>query len=475
MKFLYSIHTCVAAAMVVSLVFVDVAKSAYDDPAVAIRIVDNEVQVGTFEPSSYYLQWATPMGVWKNWDASTFLNFENPSLWLRGVFEPMEMVDTMDWEPPEHALLYSPAAVVPDEAGRHWFSVGRFGEDGQVYAQHAPEPLSFATASTPPVLSDEPKNNQAVATPDPGAVRLYWHNRTTRQPVVWHLGDSGLRKGGATVSAAYPASAWRIVGSADIDGDGTVDLVWHNSSTGRLVIWFLEPDGVLRRSQQVLDANLSTLWRVRGVEDMNGDGVPDLIFHNASTGRAVIWYLDAGGERIGSASVVDANVSTAWQIVGVADMNGDGNPDLVWHNAATGRALYWVLDNDGVYVSTVNILETAIATSWRVVGITDINGDSNPDIIWHHATTGRAHIWFLDGDGKWSSGVNIADVNLATAWQIKAVVDVNDDGTPDLVWHNTANGRTHTWFLDDTGRYVSGLDAISGGLATAWQIDSVSY
>ena len=445
-------------------------------PALALRVVDNELQVGTDSTAPYYLQWCTPMGDWANWNEGTRIDPMVPSLWFRGKFEDAQAADPMAWDPPEDATFYSADPVgVADDDGLAWATIGRLDGAGAIQAQAAPEPLSFGEDSSPPAYSAEPKKNQAMATPDPGRVRLYWQSRTTRQRVIWHLGDSGARKGGVVVSTSNPSSAWGIAGTGDVDGDGTEDLVWHNSTSGRVVIWFLDPDGVFRSSQQVVDANLATTWRIKGVEDMNGDGVPDLIWHQSTTGRAYVWALNADGERTSGWDVSETYPATAWQIKGVADMNGDANPDLLWHHASTGRAHIWFLDDQGKYASGTNVANVNLATAWQIKGVEDMNNDSNPDLIWHHATTGRAHIWFLNATGNYVSGTNVANVNLATSWKIKGVKDVNEDGNPDLVWHNTSSGRTHTWFLNATGNYMSGTNATSVNLATSWQVDAVSY
>ena len=445
-------------------------------PAIDLRIVDGEVRVGAPADASYYLQWSSTMGrQWENWNENTRIDPSTPSVWFRGVFEDANAQDPMTWDPPEDVSFFGLADATTGPDGWVWVSVGAQEADGTV--RGAPTPLAMlaeAESEPPPPVYAAPKNNQALATPDPGRVRLYWQHSSTRQPVIWHLGDSGERKGGVAVATANPASAWRIAGTADIDGDGTEDLIWHNSSSGRVAIWFLDPDGVFRSSQIVLDSNLATAWKIVGIRDMNRDGVPDLVFHHATTGRVHLWFLDNQGQYVSGANVADVNLATAWIIRGIEDMNGDGNPDLIWHHASTGRAHIWYLDNQGVYVSGANVANVNLATAWQIVGVQDMNGDGHPDLVWHHATTGRAHIWYLDDKGVYVSGANVANVNLATSWKVKGVRDVNADGYPDLIWHNSVSGRTHTWFLDDKGIYVGGTNATSVNLATSWQIHATS-
>ncbi|MGO4880514.1 MAG: FG-GAP repeat domain-containing protein, partial [Bryobacteraceae bacterium] len=65
-------------------------------------------------------------------------------------------------------------------------------------------------------------------------------------------------------------------------------------------------------------------------------------WQNPSTGAAQIWYMGgAGGTTItGSASISSGN---PWHIVGAADFDADGHPDLVWQNPSSGAAQIWYM------------------------------------------------------------------------------------------------------------------------------------
>jgi hypothetical protein len=61
-------------------------------------------------------------------------------------------------------------------------------------------------------------------------------------------------------------------------------------------------------------------YEVVGTADFNGDGTPDILWQNVTTGEASIWYMN-GTTRIGGGPITNANSSTAlqagssWQIV----------------------------------------------------------------------------------------------------------------------------------------------------------------
>src|SRR5882724_12905656 len=80
--------------------------------------------------------------------------------------------------------------------------------------------------------------------------------------------------------------------------------------------------------------------------DFNGDGHPDYVLYNANTRQTVIWYLN-NNVRIAGAS--GPTLPAGWSVVGVADFNfrlsaaGDGHPDYVLYNASTGQTAFGFL------------------------------------------------------------------------------------------------------------------------------------
>ena len=105
-------------------------------------------------------------------------------------------------------------------------------------------------------------------------------------------------------------------------------------------------------------------WQVKGVGDLNGDGNPDLVFQNQTSGQIVIWYL-SGGSFIGG-NLVNASLTPDWQVAGVADYNGDGLADLMFQNQTTNQGAVWFM-NGTTYLGG-SVLNTDIAAGWRIAG-----------------------------------------------------------------------------------------------------------
>jgi hypothetical protein len=55
-----------------------------------------------------------------------------------------------------------------------------------------------------------------------------------------------------------------------------------------------------------------------------------------------------------------------------------------------------------------------VSSAWQIEGIGDFNGDGKSDILWRH-TDGTLAIWFMDGTTFTSGGVAL----VPSAWQIK--------------------------------------------------------
>ena len=77
----------------------------------------------------------------------------------------------------------------------------------------------------------------------------------------------------------------------------------------------------------------------------------------------------------------------AWKVVGTADLNGDGHPDLLWQHQTAGMVVVWHLNGTG-YLDGATIVPS-MDPAWKVVGSADLNGDGHPDLLWQHQTRGE--------------------------------------------------------------------------------------
>jgi hypothetical protein len=75
-------------------------------------------------------------------------------------------------------------------------------------------------------------------------------------------------------------------------------------------------------SNAVLNQDPAAGWQLVGSADFDGNGTPDLVYWNPSNGDVVVDYY-SGTTLTGYANLVG---SPGWKVVAVADVNGDGVP-----------------------------------------------------------------------------------------------------------------------------------------------------
>src|SRR5262249_31134265 len=88
--------------------------------------------------------------------------------------------------------------------------------------------------------------------------------------------------------------------------------------------------------------------------------------------------------------------SPNWYVQTVGDMNGDGSPDLILRNTSTGQNAIWYMSGLTV-VSTENFLPTVSDLNWTITGTGDINSDGQMDIVWHNAANLNNAVWYMNG------------------------------------------------------------------------------
>ncbi len=211
------------------------------------------------------------------------------------------------------------------------------------------------------------------------------------------------------------AQSWpgvdRVMVVGDWDGDGYVDAMARETSTG--MIW-LYPG----RSTGGFGARTQgwTGWSGRSeitpVGDFDGDGRPDLMARG-SDGR--IWlYPGRGLAGFGAPVIMRSSLPTGSTIVPVGLWNDDGAPDILVQSSTGAMSLY--PGNGPGGLDDPVAIGSGFSRYTTLLGAGDLTGDGRADLL---ARTTDGSVWLLPGRGPSLelSGGRLADPRyVAHGW-----------------------------------------------------------
>jgi hypothetical protein len=234
----------------------------------------------------------------------------------------------------------------------------------------------------------------------------------------------------------------RAVAVLDINQDGKPDIV-----TGFYTFTVLIGDG---GGHFKPSNNYSVSVASVTAADLNGDGKPDLVMPTAFASNVSVLLADEPGSFLAPACYPAADLGEDTGPIVVADINGDGSPDVLSaiFNGGPAEAEGYVSVMSGEADGTLGSYRIFDAGGWftTAVAVGDFNRDGKLDLALanescaQHNCGGNVSILLGNGDGTFQTakpyftgGSNLYPVSVA-------VGDVNRDGKPDLVVADTCNG-----------------------------------
>jgi hypothetical protein len=247
------------------------------------------------------------------------------------------------------------------------------------------------------------------------------------------------------------------LGLGNFNGDGYQDLLWQNDSTHQVTVHYYDgTPGITDIGWNWLnEPGEPSGWVLVGAADFDGNGVPDLVWEYMPTGQVTVQYYGGpgGATNIGWNWLNEAGVP-GWTVVAVADMNNDGVPDLIWQNNATNEVTvnYYGGTGGAVYQGWNWLNSGGEPAGWRVVAAADFDGNGTPDLVWQYGPTRQVSVNYYGGAGG-ATYLGWAWLNEAgvARWTVVGANDFNGDGVPDLVWQEDATAQVTVNYYGGTG------------------------
>ncbi len=308
---------------------------------------------------------------------------------------------------------------------------------------------------------------------------IFWQNQITGGIMYWTMNGTSVT-GTRTLASRLTTSAGvgiaaSVVTATDLDGDARPDMVAVNpisnqSDSGQVKWWSMTAatqaalpnaaafPGSISDTSNAVATVPDNNWHVIGAADVNADSHPDLLLQNSMTGQMKVWYMN-GSQVISYGQPFATIADTNWRLVGAADFNGDGHPDLLFQNSAGGQLGVWYMNGEQK-TGDSGTFATVTDTNWRAISLADFNGDGHPDILFQNQLTQQTQIWLMSGAtgvtvssnypltsastlGQWSSSFQWGGFNVA-----QGGASYLEAAAPAIDMSVLPNGSVLTWSVE---------------------------
>jgi hypothetical protein len=217
-----------------------------------------------------------------------------------------------------------------------------------------------------------------------GATVQYWENSGGAVPSFTNTSVAALAN---TTSVAL----------GDVNGDGRLDIVVSNSGAVGLQVFTRATPSAAFAATVIPDAP-SALHVVVG--DLDGDGTDEIFSGDRTLMAALVAYWTWTGSAFERHIISTASLSTWTHRLELADMDADGDLDLVVAFGAT-IAVRWFENVNGTDAGWVSHLVTGVGARAEGLAAADYDQDGDTDLVVAHEEDSVVILYKNDGVAWW--------------------------------------------------------------------------
>ncbi|MEP6676033.1 MAG: FG-GAP-like repeat-containing protein [Ferruginibacter sp.] len=250
---------------------------------------------------------------------------------------------------------------------------------------------------------------------------------------------------GAAIGFATGNNPQRMI-AADLDGDGMPDLAVTNMSANSFSVLKNTSSGSTVSFDAKIDFTTGAAPYGIAFMDADADGKPDIVVSN-STGNTVSVFKNTGTPgNISFAAKQDFTTGSAPNGITIADIDGDGKPDIAVVNNTSNTVSVLQNLSSAVLINFAAKADFATGTGPVNIAAADIDGDGKTDLAVANYGTNTISVMKNNSSGNVSFAAKQDYITHTVMMsdppalaRCIVVSDVDGDGKPDIVANTIIN------------------------------------
>jgi hypothetical protein len=280
-------------------------------------------------------------------------------------------------------------------------------------------------------------------------------------PLPGSLSESGANTWYREAIPVGPRQQWMFALPIDLDGKPGVEVVAGGKGEGAQLGWFSLPAKPRELAGWSWHPLRDLGWLMSLVAaDMDGDGDPDILLSDRrGTRRGVTWLENPGVASVRGPWKEHAIGSVGEEEVmflAYEDLDDDQKKDVIVATKPQHLAIYRRLDTNGTFNTPMKVAFPANTGTAKGIAVGDINGDGIADLVFscEQATGEKRGVMALLGsrvrEEAFQRSIDISG-ELGTKFDLVELVDLDGDGDLDVLTCEETENLGVIWY-ENPGR-----------------------